>query len=178
MALTLPYRGLFPSVHSTAFVAPNATLIGDLHIGAHSSIWFGAVLRGDVMAIRVGARTSVQDLSMVHTTSGWAAATIGDDCTIGHSVLLHGCQIADRVLIGMGSILLDEAFVDSDTILGAGSLVPTRTRIPTGVLAFGRPAKVVRELREDELQAIRDSADRYVNYAANYQQPAALETQS
>lgn len=168
MACIIAHHGTTPCIAPTAFVAPNATLIGDVQVGAGASIWFGAVLRGDLLPIHIGARTSVQDLCMLHTTTGWQPTTVGEDCTVGHAVLLHGCSIADRVLIGMGSIVLDEAHVESDTLIGAGSLIASKTRIPSGVLAFGRPAKVVRDLRPEEVAAIRDSANRYLKYAASY----------
>ena len=168
MALVIPYQGVSPKIHPSAFCAPNATLIGDLEVGEDASIWFGAVLRGDVMPLRIGKRTSIQDNSVVHATGGWAATIIGDDCTVGHSVVLHGCTVHDRVLVGMGSILLDGAEIGSDVILGAGSLVTTNTKIPPGVLALGRPAKPIRELREEDLARIREAADLYVGYARNY----------
>jgi carbonic anhydrase/acetyltransferase-like protein (isoleucine patch superfamily) len=168
MALVVPYQGISPRIHPSAFVAPNATVIGDLEIGEDSSIWFGAVLRGDVMPLRVGKRTSIQDNSVVHATGGWAPTVIGDDCTVGHAVLLHGCTVHDRVLVGMGSIVLDGAEIGSDTILGAGSLVTTGTKIPAGVLALGRPAKVLRELRDEDLARIREAAELYVGYGRAY----------
>ena len=163
-----PYRGQLPVVSPGAFVAPSADVIGDVEIGAESSIWFGAVLRGDMMPIRIGARTSVQDNSVIHTTGGWAPTVVGDDVTVGHGVILHGCTVGSRVLVGMGSILLDGATVGSDVLLGAGSLVPQRKVIPDGVLAYGRPAKVIRELREEELERVRDAARRYVVLSREY----------
>lgn len=156
------YRGIHPKVDASAYVAPTADVIGDVSIGAASSVWFGAVIRGDVMPIRIGARTSIQDNSVMHATGGWADTVVGDDCTVGHAVILHGCTVGDRVLVGMGSIVLDAAEIGSDTILGAGSLVTARAKIPPGVLALGRPAKVIRALREDELRQIRESAEHYV----------------
>ncbi len=163
-----PYRGLLPEVHESAFVAPTASVVGDVEIGAQSSIWFGAVLRGDVMPIRIGARTSIQDNSVVHATGGWEPAIIGDDCTVGHSVILHGCTVGDRVLVGMGSVVLDAARIGDDVILGAGSLVTARSEIPSGVLAFGRPAKAVRPLTDDERQSLRDAVSVYVGLVDDY----------
>lgn len=168
MALIVPYRGVYPRVSEGAFVAPNATLIGDVTVGLESGIWFGAVLRGDVMPIHVGARTSIQDNSVIHSTGGWREVRIGDDCTVGHAVLLHGCTIQDRVLVGMGSIVLDDAEIASDVILGAGSLVTTRAKIPSGVLAMGRPAKPVRDLKPEDLERIREAAALYVGYRRDY----------
>jgi len=168
VGIVLAYRGVLPRIAPDVFVAVNATLIGDLEIGAESSIWFGAVLRGDVMPLRIGARTSIQDNCVVHATGGWAATRVGDECTVGHSVVLHGCTIGDRVLVGMGSVVLDGAEIGSDTILGAGSLVTTEARIPSGVLALGRPAKPVRDLRPDDLERVREAAELYVGYGREY----------
>lgn len=168
MSHLLPYGGTLPTVDAAAWVAPNAALIGDVVVGPESSIWFSATLRGDVMPIRVGARTSIQDGSVLHATDGWAPTLIGDDVTVGHAVVLHGCTVRDRVLVGMGSVVLDGAELESDVILGAGSLVTQRTRIPSGVLAMGRPAKPVRELTEKERLAIRQAAASYVKKTADY----------
>ena len=166
--MKLAYEGKLPVVDTTAFVAPNATIIGDLEIGAQSSVWFGTVIRGDVMPIRIGKRTSIQDNSVVHATSGWTPTLVGDDCTVGHAVTLHGCRVADRVLVGMGSIVLDGAEIESDTMIGAGSLVTPNIKIPSGVLAVGRPAKVVRPLTDEERKRILDSAAIYVHHTAIY----------
>lgn len=155
-------------MNESAFVAPTASVIGDVHVGAESSIWYGAVLRGDVQPIRVGARTSIQDNSVVHATSGLVPVHIGSDVTVGHAVILHGCTVHDRVLVGMGSIVLDEAVLEEDVILGAGSLVTARTRIPAGMLAFGRPAKPIRPLTEAERQSIREAAAHYVENTRVY----------
>lgn len=163
-----PYRGVLPRVDPSCFVAPTAAVIGDVEVGAGSSLWFGAVLRGDVMPIRVGARTSIQDNCVVHATGGWCETRVGDECTVGHSVVLHGCTVGDRVLVGMGSIVLDEAELGADVILGAGSLVTARTKIPPGVLAMGRPAKVVRELTGEERARIVEAAKAYAELVADY----------
>lgn len=168
MTIVLAYRGVMPRVALDAYVADNATLIGDLEIGAESSIWFGAVLRGDVMPLRIGARTSIQDNCVVHATGGWANTVVGDDCTVGHSAILHGCTVGDRVLVGMGSTVLDGAQIGSDTLLGAGSLVTTEARIPSGVLAIGRPAKVVRDLTPADFERIREAAALYVGYGREF----------
>lgn len=163
-----PYRGVLPRVDPSCFVAPTAAVIGDVEVGAGSSLWFGAVLRGDVMPIRVGARTSIQDNCVVHATGGWCETRVGNECTVGHSVVLHGCTVGDRVLVGMGSIVLDEAELGADVILGAGSLVTARTKIPPGVLAMGRPAKVVRELTGEERARIVEAAKAYAELVADY----------
>lgn len=168
MATLLPYRNQSPHIHSSVYLAETATVIGDVEIGSQSSIWFGAVIRGDVMPIRIGARTSVQDNCVVHATTGWAATMIGTDCTVGHSAILHGCTLEDRVLVGMGAIVLDAAHISSDTLIGAGTLVTAEAKFPPGVLLMGRPAKVHRPLRDDELALIALSAKRYIEYSSNY----------
>jgi len=162
------YKGIVPHVAEGVYLAPTASIIGDTQIGAGSSIWFGAVLRGDVQPIRIGARTSIQDNSVVHATGGWTPTLVGDEVTVGHAVILHGCTVHDRVLVGMGSIVMDAAEIGSDTILGAGSLVLTETKIPSGVLAHGRPARPIRDLREDELKFIREAAQTYIEHTAEY----------
>jgi len=162
------YRGITPRVDPSAFVAPTAAIIGDVIVGESSSVWFGAVIRGDVSPIRVGARTSIQDNTVIHSTGGWSETQIGDGCTVGHSVVLHGCTVRDRVLVGMGSIVLDHAEIGSDTILGAGSLVTVRAKIPSGVLALGRPAKVIRELTAEERQSLLDATAVYQGLVRDY----------
>ncbi|MCC6874543.1 MAG: gamma carbonic anhydrase family protein [Sandaracinaceae bacterium] len=163
-----PFGGALPQLDPQAWAAPTATLVGDVTVGARSTIWFGAVVRGDVMPIRIGARTSIQDNCVLHATGGWSETLVGDDCTVGHAAILHGCTVHDRVLIGMGSIVLDGAEIASDTILGAGSLVAPRARIPSGVLALGRPAKPVRELNDDERRGILAAAEAYLELLTVY----------
>lgn len=162
------YRGITPRVDPSAFVAPTAAIIGDVIVGELSSVWFGAVIRGDVSPIRIGASTSIQDNSVIHSTGGWSETRIGDGCTVGHSVVLHGCTVGDRVLVGMGSIVLDHAEIGSDTILGAGSLVTVKAKIPSGVLALGRPAKVIRELTAEERQGLLDATAVYQGLVRDY----------
>ncbi|MEM1418967.1 MAG: gamma carbonic anhydrase family protein [Myxococcota bacterium] len=164
----LPYRAYRPRVHESAFVAPATRLIGDVEVGEESSIWFGTTIRGDVMPIRIGARTSIQDNSVVHATRGWSATHVGDDCVVGHAVVLHGCLIGSRVLVGMGCIVMDAARIGDDVILGAGSLVTARTEIPSGSLAMGRPARVKRPLTDEERESIRDGAAHYVEKCREY----------
>lgn len=168
MVTILTHDGNRPDVAPDAYLAPTASLIGDVKVGSKSGIWFGCVLRGDVGRLTVGARTSIQDNTIMHASDGWTTTTVGDDCTVGHGCILHGCHVHDRVLVGMGSILLDEVELEPDVILGAGSLVTYRTKIPSGVLALGRPAKVVRDLTDEEIRSIRESADHYVEKTAAY----------
>lgn len=166
--MILPHHGYWPKIHETAFVAPSADVIGDVEIGSHSSIWFQCVVRGDVNTIRIGARTNIQDHTMLHVTRKVSPLKIGDDVTVGHRVTLHGCTIGSRVLVGMGAIVLDNAEVGDDCIIGAGALVTKGTKIPNGSLAVGAPAKVIRPLRDDELAFLKQSAENYVSDAMEY----------
>lgn len=157
-----------PILGEGVFVAPNATVIGDVVLGDASSLWFGTVVRGDVYPIRIGARTNVQDNAVVHVTGGKASTTIGDDVTVGHLALVHGCTIGSRCLVGMGSIVLDEAIIEDECLVAAGSLVPPRMRVPSRSLVMGRPAKVVKVLGEEDLRQIREASALYVGYAREY----------
>jgi carbonic anhydrase/acetyltransferase-like protein (isoleucine patch superfamily) len=160
--------GIAPRIHASAWVQTSAQVIGDVHIGAESSVWFNSVLRGDVFHIRIGARTSIQDNSTVHVTTGRHPTLVGDDVTVGHNVVLHGCTVGDRCLIGIGAIVLDRCQIGDDCMVGAGSLVVPRTVIPAGHLALGSPAKVVRPLTAEERTHILQSARNYVANAARY----------
>jgi len=151
-----------------AWVAPSADIIGDVRLGDAASVWFGAVLRGDNEPITIGARSNVQDLSVIHTDMG-DPTLVGEDCTIGHRAILHGCTVEDRALIGMGAIVLNRAVIGADTIIGAHALVPEGKAIPSGVLAVGVPAKVVRDLTDEEIAGLKASAAGYVANAARYQ---------
>lgn len=165
-----PYKGIVPKIDESAFVAPTASVIGDITVGIESSIWYGAVLRGDVMAIRIGNRTSIQDNSVLHATGGWTETVVGDEVTVGHSVILHGCRVGSRVLVGMGTIVLDDAEIGEGTLIGAGSLVTARTKIPPGVLAHGRPCKVARDLKPEELEKVLEAARLYVRYGREHRE--------
>ena len=163
-----PYQGKTPRLGNDVFVADTAMVIGDVEIGARSTVWFGAVIRGDVFHIRIGEETSIQDNSVIHVTHGQYATVIGNRVTVGHSVTLHGCTVRDRCIIGMGSTVLDQADIGERCILGAGSLVAPGTKIPPGQLALGNPAKVKRPLTEKELTWIESSAEHYVELAKTY----------
>jgi carbonic anhydrase/acetyltransferase-like protein (isoleucine patch superfamily) len=139
-----------------------------VHVGASSSVWCGAVVRGDVHPIRIGARVNVQDGAVIHVTSGRHATHIGDDVTIGHMAVLHGCTVAPRALIGMGAIILDGAVIGEEAMVAAGALVPPGKVIPPRTLAVGEPAKVARELSADELARVRSSGAHYAELAAEY----------
>ncbi len=168
MSQFIDYNGVSPQIHETVFVAPGVFLIGDVRIGEESNIWFNSVLRGDINPIRIGKRTNIQDLSLLHTSTGRTPCVIGDEVTVGHRVILHGCEIADRVLIGMGSIIMDGVKVGEDSIIGAGSLVTENTIIPSRCLAIGSPCRVKRELKEEEVRFIKSSAFHYHQKAIKY----------
>jgi len=163
-----PFRGVLPTIASSAFIEDTAVIVGDVAIHHESSVWFNTVIRGDVHYIRIGRRTNIQDLSLLHVTHDIYPLVIGDDVTIGHHVVLHGCTIHDRVLIGMGSIVMDGAVVEEDCIIGAGSLITEGTVIPSRSLALGSPARIKRPLSEKELAWIKESASNYVRYARQY----------
>ncbi|BCA55432.1 Protein YrdA [Nitrospira sp. KM1] len=137
-------------------------------MGEHCSVWFHAVIRGDVNSIRIGARTNVQDLCMLHVTHDTHPLVIGNEVTIGHSVILHGCTVHDRVLIGMGAIIMDGAIIGEDSVVGAGALITEGTAVPPRSLVLGSPAKVKRPVTADELDWIKESAGNYVKYAGQY----------
>ncbi len=168
--MIIEHGGHRPQLGDGAWVAQNATVIGDVVLGARASIWFGAVVRGDVEKIRIGADSNIQDLSVVHVDSGGFPTLVGDQVTVGHRVILHGCTIGRLALIGMGSIVMNGAGIGEETIIGAGSLVSPGTKIPSGVLALGSPCKVRRTLTEAEKSSIRDSARRYAGYGARYRE--------
>lgn len=157
--------GVRPTIADDVFVAPNASVIGDVAIGASSSVWFGVVMRGDVFPIRIGSRTNIQDNSVVHVTGGKTMTTIGDDVTVGHSVIVHGCKVGDRCLLGMGSIILDGAEIHDESFIAAGALVPPGMQVPPRSMVMGRPGKVIRTLRPDELEAMAFAARDYVRNA-------------
>jgi carbonic anhydrase/acetyltransferase-like protein (isoleucine patch superfamily) len=169
------HMGVRPTLGRDVYVAPNATVIGDVHLGDEASVWWSTVIRGDVFPIRFGARTNVQDGSVVHVTGGKAATTVGDDVTIGHMVLLHGCTVGHRCLIGMGSILLDGAEIGDDSLVAAGSLVTPRSKFPPRSMVVGRPAKRLREVTEADLAMIREGGQLYVQYAATFRSGAVKQ---
>ena len=152
-----PYLGVLPTITSSAFIENTAVVIGDVVIDSESRVWFNSVIR-----------TNVQDLSLLHVTHDTHPLVIGNDVTIGHHVVLHGCKIGSRVLIGMGSIVMDGAVIEDDCIIGAGSLVTEGTVVPSHTLALGSPACVKRSLKEKELAWIKESANNYIRYAKQY----------
>ncbi|MFQ5329379.1 MAG: gamma carbonic anhydrase family protein [Thermodesulfobacteriota bacterium] len=172
MALILPYKGVSPTLHPTVFTVETAQIIGDVEIGENSSVWFNAVVRGDVNYITIGKRTNVQDNSVLHVTHDTHPLVIGDDVTIGHSVTLHGCTIKGRSLIGMGAVILDGAVVEEDTVIGAGALVTENMVVPSGSLVVGVPGKVRRELTDEERDGLLQSAQNYIGYSNAYREGA------
>lgn len=166
-----PFKYRTPKISPSVFLAPGSHVVGDVEIGDGASIWFNTVLRGDVNFIRVGERTNIQDLTMVHVSFRANPTLIGSDVTVGHSSILHACTIGNFALIGMGSVVLDEAEIGDFVLLGAGSLVTQKTKIPSGTKAFGRPAKVVGDLTEKEIAALRFSAAHYQKLAESYRKP-------
>lgn len=157
-----------PKLAESIFVAPNAFIIGDVEIGARSSIWYNVTIRGDVMPIRIGNEVNVQDGSVIHGTYGKAAVEIADRVTIGHQVTLHGCKIGRECLIGMGSVLMDNAEIGENSIVGAGSLVTEGAKFPPCSLIIGRPAKLKRALTQEEVDSLGYSADNYLLYKTWY----------
>jgi len=145
------FKGILPQIAASAFIENSAHIIGDVQIGEQSSVWFNCVLRGDVFPIRIGHHTNVQDGTIIHVTSDQFATVVGNHVTIGHGVILHGCQIHDHSLIGIGSIILDEALVGEGSLIAAGSLVTPGMVIPPRSLVMGSPAKVRRELTDEEV---------------------------
>lgn len=168
MAVIRPFSGKTPKLHESVFTTFDAVIVGDVTIGAGSSVWFGSVIRGDVHEIRIGERTNVQDGCIVHVTNGRFATTVGDAVTLGHRVTLHGCTVKSRCLVGIGAIVMDGAVVGEDSMVGAGALVPPGMEIPPGMLAIGAPAKVKRPLTADEKAYLVQSAENYADYAARY----------
>jgi len=160
-----PFQGILPKISDDVFIEDSAIVIGDVVIGRDSSVWFHSVVRGDVNHIRIGSRTNVQDLCVLHVTHDTHPLVIGDDVTVGHHVVLHGCTIKDRVLVGMGAIIMDGAIIGEDSIVGAGALVTEGTVVPPKSLILGSPAKVRRAVTGEELAWILESAQNYIRYA-------------
>lgn len=167
--LILPYKGVLPTIHPEAWIAPGAVVIGDVHIGAETNVWFNCVIRGDVCPIRIGERTNIQDGTVVHVTRKTGPTSIGSGITIGHSALIHACTLEDGCFIGMHATVMDNAVVESGGMLAAGGLLTPGKRIPSGQLWAGNPAKPFREMKQEERDFIPISADHYVKLAKDYQ---------
>lgn len=162
------YNGVMPKVHPTAFVAASAQVIGDVELGEDSSVWFNAVIRGDVNSVKIGRGTNVQDGSVIHVNRGGSPVILEDFVTVGHAARLHGCQVKSNCLIGIGAIVLDETVLEEECLVAAGSLVAPGTRAPRGSLLMGSPAKVRRPVTAGDLALIHRSAQNYITLRADY----------
>ncbi len=167
------FRGILPKIAEGVFIADTARVIGDVEIGEQSSIWFGSVLRGDVGKIRIGARSNIQDLSMLHMSQGLSDTVIGEEVTVGHNVVIHGARIGDGALIGMGAILLDNCEIGAEALVAAGTLITGGMKVPPRTLVVGQPGRVLRDLRESEWTQGRLLAARYVEVAAHHRESEA-----
>lgn len=176
MPVILPYKGVLPTIAPDAFIADTAVIIGDVEIGAGSSIWFGCVLRGDVNHIRIGRNTNIQDGTVVHVSRTGKGTQIGDGVTVGHLALLHDCTVEDGAFVGMKACLMDGAYLESGAMLAAGGLLTPGKRIPSGELWAGNPAKLLRPLSDAEKEMIFNSATHYAALAAEYHHTARTFT--
>ncbi|MBX6745557.1 MAG: gamma carbonic anhydrase family protein [Acetobacteraceae bacterium] len=163
-----PFEGKVPVVHPTAFVAPTAAVIGDVEIGEGSNIWYHCVLRGDTNYIRIGARTNIQDGTIIHVNAGKQCTVIGDDVTVGHAAIVHACTLKDRAFVGMGATVLDDAVIEEGGVLAAGSVLPPGKRIGRLELWMGNPAKLVRVLTEEQRAGFDRTAPHYVELAGRH----------
>jgi carbonic anhydrase/acetyltransferase-like protein (isoleucine patch superfamily) len=165
--MILKFKNYYPKIHNSAWIAPSADLIGNIEIDEDSSVWFGCVLRADINKIKIGKRSNIQDLTMIHTDFD-TSTIIGDDVTIGHKVMLHGCTIGNGCLIGMSATILDNAVIGEGSIVGANSLVTAGKVFPPKSLIMGSPAKVVKELSDEEIEKLVKHAGKYVHYKNDY----------
>ena len=165
-----PFRGKHPQIHPTAFVEDSAQVIGDVTLGEQSSVWFGAVVRGDVFHIRIGDRTNVQDGTVIHVSNGTHATILEDEVTVGHNVTLHGCHVERGCLIGIGSIVMDGARVGHKSLVAAGALVSPGTVVPPRSLVIGVPARVKRPLTDEEVAGLAQFWKNYVGYVKQYKE--------
>lgn len=170
MALIRTLRGVTPQVSESAFLAETATLIGDVMIGENSSVWYGAVLRGDVGGIRIGKNSNIQDLAMVHCTYERSQTVVHDEVTVGHGAVIHGCEIKDRCLIGMNAVVLDNAVVGPDVVVAAGAVVLEGMILESGFIYAGIPAKKVKALTPEQLAGLKKSAAAYGMYSDWYRE--------
>ena len=166
--MLISYKGKFPVLGKDVFVADNATVVGDVEIGDRSSVWFQAVLRGDLMPVRVGAETNIQDGSILHVTHDQWPCIVGSRVTIGHGAVIHACTVEDECLIGMGAVILDAAVVEKHSLVAAGSVVRPGFRVPSGQLVAGNPAEVKRALSDREIEGILFSVQEYLKLSRDY----------
>ena len=163
-----PYKEKIPQLGIDVYISDTASVIGDVTLGDEVNIWFGAVLRGDMHFIKVGSRSNIQDNSVVHVTTSVSPTRIGENVTVGHGAIIHGCTIEDNCMIGMGAVVMDDAVVGKGSLIGAGALVPPNIKIPPKSLVVGMPGKVVREVGDEEYQMIIDRPQEYIDLAARY----------
>lgn len=165
--MILPYRGKAPVIDPTVFLAPMAAVIGDVTIGAGSSVWFGAVVRGDFQPITIGQNTNIQDNATIHVMRD-VPVHIGNNVLIGHNAVVHCSRVGDNTLIGMGSIVMGYSEIGENVVIGAGTFLPQHKKIPSNSLVFGNPAQIVRALRDDEIEALQEAAENYANLGVEY----------
>jgi carbonic anhydrase/acetyltransferase-like protein (isoleucine patch superfamily) len=166
MALLLPVNNIHPKMGSNCFLAPNSTVVGDVIMGDNCSVWFNAVVRGDVNSIRIGNSVNIQDGAVVHCTFQKAKTVIGNRCSIGHNAIIHGCRLHDNVLVGMGAIVMDHAVIESFSIVGAGSIVLENQVIESGFVYAGSPAKKIKPITPEQKLLLQELPDRYTMYAS------------
>lgn len=166
MAVILPVLGHLPKLHDSCWLAPNATVVGDVEMGENCTVWFNAVVRGDVNKIRIGHHSNVQDGAVIHCTYQKTATIIGNYVSIAHNAIVHGCTIEDHVLIGMGAIVMDNAYIESGSIIAAGAIVTQGTRVPKGSIYAGNPAKFLKPVSEEAAEVFMRTAMNYVTYAS------------
>jgi carbonic anhydrase/acetyltransferase-like protein (isoleucine patch superfamily) len=166
--LILPYRGKTPRIHPTAWIAPTAIVIGDVEIGPETGIWYGCVVRGDVNEIRIGARTNIQDGTVIHVAAEGQGTYVGDEITVGHMALLHACTVESNAFVGMKSCVMDGAHVERHAMVAAGALVTPGKRVPSGELWGGSPARKIRDLTDAQIAAWRTSWEGYVAHAKDH----------
>ncbi|WP_424494942.1 gamma carbonic anhydrase family protein [Salinimicrobium sp. GXAS 041] len=170
MPLILPVEDKFPEIHSSAFIAENATIVGDVKIGRECSVWFTAVIRGDVNSIKIGNQTNIQDGAVIHCTYEKAATTLGDEVSIGHRAIVHGCTVKNNALIGMGAIIMDHAVVEENCIIAAGAVVLENTVCEAGCIYAGVPARKVKKLSEEQIKNLKKTAANYIMYSGWFTQ--------
>ena len=172
MALILPVKGISPRFGNNIFLAPNATVVGDVSMGDDCSVWFNAVVRGDVHWIKMGNKVNIQDGAVIHCTYQKAPTTIGNNVSIGHNALVHGCTLEDNVLIGMGAIVMDNCVVERNSIVAAGAVLLENTRVESGSIYAGVPAKKVKQLSPEQFETLNQRiADNYVMYSSWFKEP-------
>jgi len=171
MAVILPVKGVSPTFDQSCWIAPNATIVGDVTLGKHCTVWFNAVVRGDVNKISIGNYSNIQDGAVIHCTYQKTATTIGNYVSIAHNAIVHGCTIEDHVLIGMGAIVMDNAYIESGSIIAAGAIVTQGTRVPKGTIYAGNPAKFLKEVSAEASEVFMRTAMNYVSYAEWFKNP-------